>query len=130
MSATRDQRESAKAIRDDITDRAGELGHSMSWKLGPNATRRGYAYFFEGECKHCGAGASAGASWSSCSGIRDARRVECSGPGTEVLTEIETERAHQLVADAVQSFGEQVRENVARHEQEVIDAYERELFSN
>jgi hypothetical protein len=128
MSATRDQRESAKAVRDDVTVRASELGHSMTWKPGPNATRRGYAFFFEGECKHCGARASAGSSWSSCSGIRDARRVECSGPGTKVLTEIETERAHQLVADAVQAFGEQVRRNIDRREQQIIDDYERELF--
>jgi hypothetical protein len=130
MSATRDQRESTKAVRDDLTERAGRLGHTMTWKLGPNSARRGFAYHFVGECQHCGASAVAYDGGSSCRGIIDARHAGCSGPGTKVLTEIETERFHAIVAGAVQTFGEQVRENTARREQQIIDEYERELFSD
>lgn len=127
MSATRDQRLSAIGTRDDVNARASRLGHDMTWRLGPNATRRGFAYFFAGECGDCGARATAGVAWSSCDGVRDARREPCSGPGTKALTEVEDERCRQLVAEAVREFGEQVHAARARCEDDVIAAYENEL---
>lgn len=108
MSATRDERLSAEFTRDNVDTRATELGHVMTWELAPNSRRRGHCYHFQGACTNCGAEATAGAAWSSCGGVRDARREPCSGPGTTVLTDIETGRVHDLAAGAVADFGRQV----------------------
>lgn len=104
MSATADERRAALAVRDDHDREAARRGHVLRWRLGDNARRRGHAYFWEGRCEHCAAQISVGATWSSCPGVRDARKVACSGPGTAVLTEIEAGRASELVADAVTQF--------------------------
>lgn len=85
-------------------------GHSMVWRLGPNANNRGHAYFFEGDCGHCGATMQIGHTWTSCSGVRDARDVACSGPGTAVLTEIEADRLHELCAPVIAEFAAVVAE--------------------
>jgi hypothetical protein len=112
--ASRDEREGAKFTRDEIDKRARVHGHDMAWKLGPLATRKGQAYFFEGTCGNCGATASAGSMWSSCSTHRDARAVVCSGRGTAILTEVEAARVSELIADAVADFGRAVRNNIRR----------------
>lgn len=73
-------------------------------KASAKARRRGHVYFWEGRREHCGAEISVGSGWSSCSGIRDARREICSGAGTAALTAIETEHVHDQLADAVREF--------------------------
>lgn len=83
---------------------ARERGHKMVWSLGPNATREGYRYHFVGDCEHCGANIVCDANSSSCRGIRDGREVLCSGPGTHVLTDVETSRANELMKDAIDKF--------------------------
>lgn len=108
---TRDERECAKLTRDDLDARASALGHAMVWRLGPNATRKGHHYHFIGDCSDCGANITCSSGGSSCQGIRDGRKVECSGPGTAVLTEIETGRANELAADAVAEFLRQIGGN-------------------
>lgn len=110
--ASREQRESAQFTRDDIDQQARNLGHTMTWQLGPGSNRKGNAYYFVSECDHCGARATAGPTWSSCDGIRDARRETCSGPGTKVLTEIEHQRSLELLGEAVAEFGAQVQQNL------------------
>jgi hypothetical protein len=45
-----------------------------------------------------------GSAWSSCGGVRDARHVGCSGPGTAVLTDIEEAHVADLFAAAVADF--------------------------
>lgn len=111
--ASKMDREGAKFTRDNIDREAATLGHAMTWKLGPNATRKGHAYYFEGKCQHCAAEASAGSMWSSCGGIRDARHEPCSGPGTAILTEIEAARAAELIAPAIAEFAAAVRRAAA-----------------
>ncbi|MFD8492420.1 hypothetical protein [Amycolatopsis sp. NPDC059657] len=104
MSARAGEVAAVKATRDDYNQALTARGHAMRWRLGTNALRRGHAYFWEGRCVHCGAEMSIGSAWSSCGGVRDARDVACSGPGTAVLTEIETGRSADLVAAAVGEF--------------------------
>lgn len=105
MSANSTQRAEADACRDEKDEEARALGHELVWALDPDAHRRAREYFWHGVCEHCGAEVTAGACWSSCPGVRDARRVGCSGPGTAVLTEVEAARFGELVADAVARFG-------------------------
>lgn len=104
MSATKGQRESAKAIRDEWDRRAAARGHQMVWRLGENARRRGYVYFFVGRCQRCGAEMTCDWSSTSCPGVRDARTTPCSGPGTAILTEIEAQRVSELVTGALIDF--------------------------
>jgi hypothetical protein len=112
--ASKMDREGAKFTRDNIDAKATALGHNMTWKLGPLATRKGQAYFFDGDCEHCAAHASAGSMWSSSHSIIDARRDQCTGPGTYVLTEIEAARASELIAPAIAEFAAAVRRQTAR----------------
>lgn len=121
MSATRDQRANAAAVRDDIDHHARALGHDMAWRLAPGANRKGRPYYHEGRCRHCGAQVRAGSSWSSSDGVRDARVEPCSGSGTDVLTDIEAGRLDELAADALHTFAGQV------HEIATLAAYEREM---
>jgi hypothetical protein len=93
-----------KSVRDEYDRILTGRGHAMDWHLGTNARRRGYACFWEGRCEHCGAEMSVASGWTSCPGVRDARHQPCSGPGTAVLTEIETGRVSQLIAAAVDEF--------------------------
>lgn len=109
MSATRAQREGADFCRDDQDAKARGLGHTLTWTLGPNSHRKGCEYHWLGKCEDCAAEVSAGSCWSSCPGVRDARRDRCSGPGTAVLTEIETARVGELAAGAVSGFGARMR---------------------
>jgi hypothetical protein len=111
--ASRSEMQGADGTRDDVDARARKLGHAMAWQLGPNSRRRGHAYHWLGTCNQCGAEASAAAG-SSSGGIRDARKVPCSGPGTAVLTEIESAHVSQQVAGAVRQFGRDVRRNQTR----------------
>ncbi|MEU4576112.1 hypothetical protein [Nonomuraea sp. NPDC023979] len=111
---SRDEIRDVKALRDDLDADARRRGHDMSWRLGPNATRKDHAYFWVGDCVNCGANMRCALGSSSCQGVRDARKVACSGPGTVVLTEIEAGRALELAADAVAEFGRQVAENLRR----------------
>ncbi|NKQ59054.1 hypothetical protein HFP15_40050 [Amycolatopsis sp. K13G38] len=96
--------------RDERERCRGGRGEGRPRRARQGSRRRGHAYFWEGRCEHCGATVSVGSGWSSCPGVRDARHVACSGPGTAVLTEIEieTERAHELAAAAVREFGRNV----------------------
>lgn len=105
---SRTEREDCDWQRDRQDEKCTGLGHDMAWELGPNSRRRGHAYHWLGRCRHDGAEITVGASWTSCGGIRDARKVRCSGPGTAVLTEIEAERANQLVNAAVAGYGRAV----------------------
>lgn len=114
MSAGRQERADVLAAREEMTERAATQRHDVVWRLGPNATRRGYAYTWHGECRHCGARVTVGSAWSSCDGVRDVRTERCSGPGTAILTEIETTRVHELIADAVATFGAEVADNAYR----------------
>lgn len=104
MSAGRVERADVLAAREDWDLRARGRGHLLCWQLGATALRRGYAYVWDGRCGHCGAELTVGWSWTSCPGVRDARDVACSVPGTAVLTEIETERAGQLLGEAIVAY--------------------------
>lgn len=109
MSAGPVEITAVKAMRDEYTETLAQRGHAIRWRLGVNARRRGHAYFWKGRCEHCGAEISVGDGWSSCPGVRDARRIPCSGPGTAVLTEIETAHVHEQVADAAVEFLRETR---------------------
>lgn len=114
MSATRWQREGTKLNRDDHDARARALGHDVVWKLGPNATRKGHCYFFEGVCKHCHGTINVASSWTSCSNHVDLRSDKpCGGPGTHILTDIETARVSELLAPAFAEFAGHVRRAIA-----------------
>lgn len=104
MSAAPAEVAAVTAVRDEYTDTLARRGHAIRWQLGPNARRRGHAYFWEGRCERCGAELSIGDGWSSCPGVRDARHTTCSGPGTAVLTDIETAHVHEQISDAMQDF--------------------------
>lgn len=104
VSAGRAERAEVLALREDRDARARDRGHLLRWRLGPTALRRGCAYLWDGRCEHCGAEVTVGRSWSSCSGVRDARRVACSGPGTAVLTEIETDQALSRCGEAIADY--------------------------
>ncbi len=104
MSAGRAERAEVLVLREDWDTRARDRGHLLRWRLGPTARRRGFAYVWEGRCEHCGAEVTVGRSWSSCPRVRDARRVACSGPGTAVLTEIETEQARTRCGEAIADY--------------------------
>lgn len=101
---TRIEQQSARANRDDYDRQLSAAGHRMQWKLGENSRRAEYAWFWEGHCSNCGAEMSVGATWSSCGGVRDARHVPCSGPGTDVLTVIEADRSAELTQAALDDF--------------------------
>jgi len=107
MSASRVVVAEVIAARDDYDRTLSARRHAMGWQLGANARWRGHAYFWDGRCEHCGAEMSIGSGWSSCGGVRDARDVVCSGPGTAVLTEIETDRVADLITAAVTEFLEE-----------------------
>jgi hypothetical protein len=111
--AARWEVQDVKAGRDEWDARLRAAGHAMTWKLGPNATRKGHCYHWVGLCGHCGAGMTIGRGFTTCSVVRDAREEPCSGPGTAILTEIEAQRVHDLVAGAVAEFGAQVSETQA-----------------
>jgi hypothetical protein len=96
----RQQAASVRSVRDSLDRRAQALGHQMTWQAG----RSGTATVEHGRCGHCGAEAVAGPTWSTCGGVRDARKVRCSGPGTAVLTDIESGRAKELAAGFVGRF--------------------------
>lgn len=101
---------SVMAARDEFTGHAQVRGHAMRWQLGENARKVGYAYFWNGQCRHCGAEVSIGSCWSSCRGVRDARAVGCSGAGTHVLTEIEAKHVHRAMHAAVARYATEVAE--------------------
>lgn len=82
---------------------AGANGHTLTWARLPRESKD-HALVFEGTCGDCGATVEIGNGWSSCRTIRNARDEACSGPGTAVLTEVEEERASELVADAVGEY--------------------------
>jgi len=103
VSATKTEVAEVKAARDDWDRRLTAAGHAMCWQLGANARRRGHAYFWDGYCAHCGAEISVGVCWTT-AGVRDARRVACSGPGTAVCTEIEAARVSEQIVAAVEVF--------------------------
>lgn len=106
---TRDERYCATANRDDYNVTVRNLGHDLAWKLAPNATRKGHAYYFVGTCRNCGGNIHIGASWSSTDSVVDARTEKCAGPGTWILTEIEQGRLHELAGKAIADFGAAVR---------------------
>lgn len=62
VSASRAEREATRANQQEHDQRATADGHALVWCLGENATRRGHAYFLVGECGHCGAVVTVGAS--------------------------------------------------------------------
>lgn len=105
---TKDEKHGVELGRQDMDKRCSKAGHTMAWKLAPNANRKGWAYYFLGDCTDCGATVSTGSAWSSCSGVRDARHTHCSGPGTSILTAIEQARLHDLTAAAIRRFGRDI----------------------
>jgi hypothetical protein len=112
--ATRTDREEARFTRDNIDRAARARGHDPAWRLAPNATRKGHAYYFEGTCSHCHAHASAGPAWSSSHGVIDLRSAtRCGGPGTHVLTDIEAARQSELLAPVIAEFFGHVRRAIA-----------------
>uniref|UniRef100_UPI003F49500E hypothetical protein n=1 Tax=Nonomuraea sp. CA-251285 TaxID=3240002 RepID=UPI003F49500E len=117
---SREEVADVKLNRDEKDGVARGLGHELTWRLGPNARRKGWAYHWIGDCVHCAATVSVGWGWSSCGGIRDARHVPCSGPGTAILTEIEAARSRELVAEAIAQFGREVAENQRRADGEDV----------
>jgi hypothetical protein len=111
---SRDEREGAKLNRDEHAERTARLGHDVTWKLGPNATRKGHLYFFDGTCANCHAHMSIGSAWSSSHGVLDLRSDKpCSGPGTHILTDIEAARRSELLAPAIAEFAGHVRATIA-----------------
>lgn len=101
---TREEREWARANKDEHDEKAREMGHVMTWRLGPDANRKGHNYHFVGECDNCGASMIVASSFTTCAGFRDARREACSGPGTKILTEIEHQRSLELLGEALADF--------------------------
>lgn len=112
--ASKMDREGAAFTRDNLDADATALGHRMTWKLAPDATRKGHAYYFIGTCEHCGGNAHAGSAWSSTTSVVDARRERCGGPGTAILTEIGAARRSELIAPAIAEFGAHVRRAASR----------------
>lgn len=104
MSATRDEMHSVKANMAEWTTKTTAAGHKLTWRLGENARRKGCAYFWEGTCEHCAAQMTVSVCGTSSHGVRDARHAPCSGPGTAILTEIETARRDELTSGAVDEF--------------------------
>jgi hypothetical protein len=108
--ATKSDREGAKLNRDEYSDRLAHLGHDVIWKLAPNASRKGYCYFFQGACRNCHGTINVASLWSSCSNVIDLRADKpCSGAGTGVLTDIEDARVAELIAPAITEFATAVR---------------------
>jgi hypothetical protein len=108
------QKDSATANRDDFDRKLTAAGHKMTWHLAPGSHRKGHCYTWVGDCEHCAANMTVSWCGSSCQGVRDARHVECSGPGTAVLTEIEQQHADELMGEALAEFATAVR--TARHQ--------------
>lgn len=106
MSATRFERESALANRDDWNRQVTARGHQLRWALAPNATRRGHAYYWIGTCSRCDAQMSVAASWTSCGGLRDVRTGLC--PGSTELTEGEQDQQAGMQA-AIDDFVAAIR---------------------
>ncbi|WP_199546363.1 hypothetical protein [Streptomyces sp. N35] len=86
-----------------------ERGHTLKWKQMPRPTLE-HALYFEGTCADCGATVQVGSGWSSCGTIRDARNIDCSGPGTAALTAVEQERASDLFREAVGEYTQALEE--------------------
>lgn len=77
-----------------MNERTAKLGHTLAWKRLPRPA--GTLLVFEGTCTDCGATVTIDRTSSSAgSSPRCARDVECTGPGTAVLTEIEQKHASE-----------------------------------
>lgn len=103
--ASKREKTSATLNRDEWDERLRKAGHTMAWRLAPNSHRAGWAYQWIGDCTDCGANIIVDWCSTTCQSVRDARHVDCSGPGTAVLTEIEDARFAEHIADAVSEFG-------------------------
>jgi hypothetical protein len=101
--------------RDHHDRECAALGHDMSWEHGEGWGKPGYAQEWNGTCRHCGAGMSAGAASSSSHGLgRMARDEPCAGPGTAWQNDLIAERRHNGMQDAVSQFGQEVKDNLDR----------------
>ena len=86
-----------------INEQADANGHTLTWKRLPRPSKD-HCLVYEGTCTDCGATVQIGKSWSSCATIRDARTATCSGAGTDVLTEVEQERASALFSEVLGEY--------------------------
>jgi hypothetical protein len=96
--------------RDAMDPEFRSRGHDMAWERGEGWNRKGRAQYWEGTCRHCGAGATVGSSWSSSHTGKDARHETCSGPGTGWQNEMVEELRHQRFQEAVSQFGQEVKD--------------------
>lgn len=84
-------------------------GHAMSWHLRYDNPR--YATTWDGECGHCGAGASARAGFSTVGNLgKDARNADCSGPGTAWQNDLVAERQRRGMDAAIGEYGRAVKD--------------------
>ncbi|MFF3277147.1 hypothetical protein ACFYWU_40455 [Streptomyces chrestomyceticus] len=89
--------------KQDMDTQVADRGHTLTWKRLPRPTAD-HALCFKGTCRDCGATVTIGSGWSSCATIRDARKNECSGPGTAVLTKVEQDRDDELTGEAIGKY--------------------------
>lgn len=93
----------ASDTRDMMHQEMAERGHAMSWRLHSDDPQ--YATTWDGECGHCGAGASAGAGYSTVGKLgKDARNADCSGPGTAWQDEMVAERQRSGMDAAIGEY--------------------------
>jgi hypothetical protein len=122
MSASREVVQGVKLATQEWHDKLVATGHEPTWRLGPNATKKGY-YYWIATCQRCAGTMSVGATSTSSGGsvicIRD---VPCSGDA--MATEVEDALFSGAVAEAVSRFGQSVYEGI---EADVLDSYSEEL---
>lgn len=92
---------------------AATRGHDMVWKR--HQVDGKPTNSFDGECKHCGAQMGVGWSWTDSNHPnRDARKVECTGPGTKWQSDMQRELASERFRGHVSDFGQAVKDNYDR----------------
>jgi hypothetical protein len=121
----------ATDTRNDMHQELAARGHDMHWEHGEGWAQKGHAQFWDGTCRNCGAGATAGDGWSSCHSIgRDARREPCAGPGTAWQNDMLVEHRRDKINRAVSDFGQAMKDNYDRQwlkEQGIEAALQSEL---
>jgi hypothetical protein len=99
----------ASDTRDHLHEEQAARGHTMTWQVHTEDPE--CAATWDGACTDCGAGASAFAGGSSASGLgKDARSLDCSGPGTGWQNDMLTELHHRRISAAVADFGQGVKD--------------------
>lgn len=106
--------EDATDTRDHLHEDAADRGHDMEWTP-ENHGRLGYSPAWLGQCRNCGAAASASAGGTSVHQLgRDAREGQCSGAGTAWQNDMVSDLAHDRMGDVVSQFGQDVKDNYDR----------------